>query len=155
MRINLIAVGERMPDWVEQGFKTYAQRLRGQCRLELTEITAIKRGKNADIPRIMQREEQKIRSVIKSNGHIVALDRRGKAWSTRQLAEKIKGWQQFSPDVDLLVGGPEGLSNSILDDADEIWSLSSLTFAHPLVRVLVAEQVYRAWSILEGLPYHR
>ncbi len=154
MRINLIAIGERMPSWVNAGFDDYARRIRG-CRFELTEIAASKRTKHVDLKRAIRDEENRLRRAIHGDTHVVALDRKGQPWSTEHLAEKMNSWRQVRPDVALLIGGPEGFSHEMLQEADETWSLSALTFAHPLVRVIIAEQVYRAWSILEGLPYHR
>ncbi len=155
MKIHLLAVGQKMPAWVEQGYQEYAQRLPAEAQLLLREISPGKRGKNADISRIMQEEGQRIQSAISKNNHIVALDVKGKAWSTEQLAARLGQWMLSGQDVALLVGGPDGLSQACLDQADEYWSLSPLTFPHPLVRVILAEQLYRAWSVLRNHPYHR
>lgn len=155
MKIHLIAVGQKMPAWVEAGYQEYARRLPRECQLQLKEIPAGKRGKNADLQRIAQQEADRIQQSIPPNSHIVALDERGKDWSTRELADRLQQWMQSGSDVCLLVGGPEGFLPEIRDRADELWSLSSLTFPHPLVRIVVAEQLYRAWSLLNGHPYHR
>lgn len=155
MRIQLIAVGQKMPSWVEQGFDEYAHRMPPEARLELKEIAAAKRGKNADIPRILQDECQRIQTALAKNSRIVVLDVKGSAWSTEQLAQRMGDWMQSGQDVSLLVGGPEGLSEECRARADERWSLSPLTFPHPLVRIIVAEQLYRAWSVLRNHPYHR
>jgi len=155
MKLHLLAVGQKMPAWVEQGYQEYAQRMPAEVQLVLREINPGKRGKNADISRIMLEEGQRIQMAIPKNTHIVALDVKGKAWSTEQLAESLGQWMQSGQDVALLVGGPDGLSQACRDQADEYWSLSSLTFPHPLVRVILAEQLYRAWSVLRNHPYHR
>jgi len=155
LRISLIVVGEKVPDWVTQGYQEYEKRIRGRTRLSLVEIPAGKRGKNADIARIVHTEEQKIRDVIPDRTRIIALDRVGKSCSTLELSERMQNWIDSGDQVALIVGGPEGLSKEFIRSADEIWSLSPLTFAHPLVRVLLAEQLYRCHSILEGAPYHR
>ena len=155
LKISLIVIGDKMPAWVSQGYHEYAKRIRGRIRLELVEIAAVKRGKNADLWNIMQAEENKIRSAIAKDTRIIALDRNGTAQSTLNLSEKFKNWLDTGEQVALLVGGPEGLSDGFLQQADEVWSLSELTFAHPVVRVVMAEQIYRAFSIVEGLPYHR
>ena len=155
MRIHLIAVGQKMPAWVEHGYKEYAQRLPAEARLELKEIAPGKRGKNADIKRILQDEGQRIQAAIPKNSRIVALDVKGKAWSTEQLAGRLGDWMQSGQDIALLVGGPEGLHEDCIARADERWSLSPLTFPHPLVRVITAEQLYRAWTVLRNHPYHR
>jgi len=155
MKINLLAVGQKMPAWVEQGYREYAQRMPLEAKLELKEIAPGKRGKNADIKRIIQDEGQRIQAAIPKNNRIVVLDVKGKAWSTEQLAQRMECWMQSGQDVSLLVGGPEGLSAEVSKMADEYWSLSALTFPHPLVRVILAEQLYRAWSVLRNHPYHR
>lgn len=155
LKINLIVVGDKMPQWVEQGYNEYEKRIRRQAQLKLVEIAASKRGKNADIARIIKTEEKKIRNAIPKNAHVVALDRLGKPWSTLQVAEKIRSWLPVGNQVALIVGGPEGLSEAFRKDCNELWSLSALTFAHPLVRVILAEQLYRCFSILDGSPYHR
>ncbi|MDH5483775.1 MAG: 23S rRNA (pseudouridine(1915)-N(3))-methyltransferase RlmH [Gammaproteobacteria bacterium] len=155
MKINLLAVGQKMPAWVEQGYTEYAHRLPAEARLELKEIAAGKRGKNADIRRILQDEGQRIQAAIPKNSRIVVLDVKGRPWSTEQLSGRLGEWMQGGQDIALLVGGPEGLSDECRELADERWSLSALTFPHPLVRVIVAEQLYRAWTLLRNHPYHR
>ena len=155
MKIHLLAVGQKMPAWVDDGYKEYAQRMPPEARLELKEITAGKRGKNADVARILQEEGLRLQTVIPKGAHIVALDVKGKSYSTEQLATRLSEWMQSGQDIALLIGGPEGLSAECRDMAHEHWSLSTLTFPHPLVRIIVAEQLYRAWSVLKNHPYHR
>lgn len=155
LKISLIVVGDKMPNWVNQGYDEYEKRIRGRASLELVQISAGKRGKNADLARIIQAEEQKIRETIPERSHIIALDRKGKSFSTLDLSEKMKGWIDGGDKIALIIGGPEGLSSEFIAETHETWSLSSLTFAHPLVRVILAEQLYRCYSILEGSPYHR
>ena len=155
MRMYLIAVGQKMPGWGEQGYVEYAQRMPAEARLELREIAPGKRGKNANIPRILQDEGERIRASIPKNCRIVVLDVEGSQWSTEQLAGRLQDWMQSGQDVALLVGGPEGLSEECRALAQERWSLSALTFPHPLVRIILAEQLYRAWSVLRNHPYHR
>ena len=155
MRIHLIAVGTRMPAWVETAYAEYAHRLPPECSLVLHEIAAEKRGKNADTRRIQAREAQKLLDAVPRGAHVIALDVKGRAWSTEQLSEKMKQWMHDGRDVALLVGGPEGLTDECRAAAEQLWSLSPLTFPHPLVRVVLAEQLYRAWSILANHPYHR
>ncbi|MCU7960299.1 MAG: 23S rRNA (pseudouridine(1915)-N(3))-methyltransferase RlmH [gamma proteobacterium symbiont of Bathyaustriella thionipta] len=155
MRIQLISVGQRLPDWVNTGCETYARRLPDECRLQLIEIAAGKRSKNADIQRITRDEGQRMLKAVARRTHIVALDVGGKSWTTEQLAQQLQKWMASGQDLALLVGGPEGLSADCLQAARERWSLSPLTFPHPLVRVIVAEQLFRAWSILRNHPYHR
>ncbi len=155
MRIHLIGVGTKMPDWVESGYAEYAKRLPHECSLNLIEIAASPRGKNADLKRAIQAEGERMLKAIPKNSLVVALDVKGKSHSTESLAQELEGWLSGGRDVSLLVGGPEGLSSACRAEAQKKWSLSKLTFPHPLVRVIIAEQVYRAWSYLNGHPYHR
>ncbi len=144
-----------MPAWVDSGFAEYQKRVRGRVQLDLKQIPSIKRGKNADIKRVIEQEDKKLRAAIPSASVTVALDRLGKTLSTKDIARKMEYWLQNGDHVALLVGGPEGLSQSMVSECNECWSLSALTFAHPVVRVMLAEQIYRCYSLLEGLPYHR
>lgn len=155
MQIHLISVGNRMPEWVKQGYEEYAKRLPKECELVLKEITPGQRGKNCDVARIVRDEGVKMQAAMPAGAHTVSLDLTGKAWSTTALAQALQRWQGYGKPVALLVGGPDGLADSIKDQAEESWCLSALTFPHPLVRIIVAEQIYRAWSILHNHPYHR
>ena len=155
MKINLIAVGKRMPDWVNAGFQAYAQRLPNNYALNIIEISAEKRGKNANVEKILEKEGDLILAAIPTNNHIVALDRLGKSPSTIEMANELQQWHDQSQDISLLIGGPEGLSPACIKRAQTTWSLSKLTLPHPLVRIIVAEQLYRCWSILARHPYHR
>ncbi len=155
MKIHLIAVGERMPAWVQQGYEEYARRLPRECALRLVEIAPGRRGKNADTARAVQDESRRMLAAIPKGARVVALEVDGRPWSTEQLADRLQGWLGGGSDVALLVGGPEGLSDEARAAAGQQWSLSPLTLPHPLVRVILAEQLYRAWSILNNHPYHR
>lgn len=155
MRIYLIAIGQRMDTWVNQGYQEFAKRLPQECSLQLKEIPAGKRGKNADIARILQQEGERMLAAIPAGAHVIALDVEGKPWSTPQLAQQLQQWLQSGQDVALLVGGPEGLASQCYERAQQRWSLSALTLPHPLVRVVLAEQLYRAWTLTKGHPYHR
>jgi 23S rRNA (pseudouridine1915-N3)-methyltransferase len=155
MQINLITIGNRMPSWVQQGYDDYAKRLPRECELVLKEIPAGKRGKNSDIARITKEEGERMIATLPQSTHIVTLDLAGKSWTTPELADALQRWLANGQSVSLLVGGPEGLANEVKQLARESWSLSKLTFPHPLVRIVVAEQLYRAWSILHNHPYHR
>ena len=155
MRIHLLAIGSRMPSWVSSGYEEYAARMPPECRLELREIPAEKRGKAADTRRITERESEQLLQSVPRGSMILALDVKGRPWSTEELAKQLERWMQDGRDVSLLIGGPEGLSNTCLKKAEQRWSLSPLTFPHPLVRIIVAEQLYRAWSIIRNHPYHR
>ena len=155
MRIHLIAVGKRMPGWVEAGFEEYRKRMPPECRLELVEIAAGQRGKGVDLARLQREEGEKMLAAIPRGAEVVALEAGGKMVDTEGLSRWLEGWLAGGRDVALLVGGPEGLAPDCLARADRRWSLSPLTFPHPLVRILVAEQLYRAMSILKGHPYHK
>ncbi|MDD3517101.1 MAG: 23S rRNA (pseudouridine(1915)-N(3))-methyltransferase RlmH [Chromatiales bacterium] len=155
MKIHLVAVGERMPAWVEAGYREYANRLPPECALLLKEIPAGRRGRNADISRILKQEGERMLAAIPRDCHVVALEVTGQAWDTPALAAQLDRWMGAGRDVALLVGGPEGLDAACAQRANQRWSLSPLTFPHPLVRIVVAEQIYRAFSLLRGHPYHR
>ncbi len=155
MQIHIIAVGTRMPDWIEAGFNEYVKRMPAESRLVLHEIAAGKRGKNSDIKRLTRQEGEKMLAAIPKTAHVVALDVLGKQVSTEQLADELKKWQSGGQDIALLIGGPEGLADACLQKAQQKISLSRLTLPHPLVRVVVAEQLYRASTILRGHPYHK
>lgn len=155
MLIRIIAVGTRMPSWVETGYQEYAKRISSGTTLELLEIPAEKRSKNSDIARLTEKEGEKILDVIKPGNRVIALDVKGQSWSTEQLTAQMKTWQHDGRNVDLLIGGPDGLAKACLAKAELKWSLSALTLPHPLVRILLAEQIYRAASILLNHPYHR
>lgn len=155
MKIHLIAVGEKMPRWVQEGYLEYSKRLPRECGLHLVETPLGHRGKNADIARLVRAEGKQMLAAIPSGCRVIALDVQGKPWSTEKLSSQLNNWMGSGGDIALLVGGPDGLAADCLAQAQLKWSLSPLTLPHPLVRVLVAEQLYRAWSILRNHPYHR
>ncbi len=155
MKLKLIAVGQKMPTWVSQGFDEYQRRFPRDMALELIEIPAGKRGKNADIKRILEKEGELMLAALKPNDHVVTLEVEGKSWDTPQLSAQLDRWRSLGGDVALLVGGPEGLAPACCQRAQQRWSLSALTLPHPLVRVILAESLYRGWSLLNGHPYHR
>lgn len=155
MRLRMLCVGQKMPDWVNQGYSEYARRMPAELSLELTEIPMAHRGKNPDIPRLMQKEGEALLSAAGPRDRVVAMEVGGRSWSTEQLAGQLENWQQDGRDVCFMVGGPDGLPRACRDRADQLWSLSPLTLPHPLVRILLAEQLYRAWSITRNHPYHR
>ncbi|MEO3679406.1 23S rRNA (pseudouridine(1915)-N(3))-methyltransferase RlmH [Rheinheimera fenheensis] len=155
MKLTLIAVGSKMPAWVQIGYEEYARRFPRDMSLELIEIAAGKRGKNADIKRILEQEGEKMLAAVPRGSKIVTLEVTGENWSSPQLAAKLTDWQRDGRDVCLLVGGPEGLAPACIAASEAKWSLSALTLPHPLVRVVLAESLYRAWSICTNHPYHR
>ncbi len=144
-----------MPAWVEQGYQEYSKRLPRDMRLELVEIPLGGRGKNADIRRAMQQEADQLLNHVESSDLVIALEVGGKAWSTEKLAQHMERWRQDGRDVALLVGGPDGLDARCRERAELQWSLSPLTLPHPIVRIVLAEQIYRAWTITQNHPYHR
>ncbi len=144
-----------MPGWVQQGYDEYAKRLPREYQLVLKEIAPGKRRKNTNTSKTVKEEGDRMIAAIPPRAHVVVLDIPGQQWSTDNLAQAMQRWQENTQQVALLVGGPEGLSESVKRLARESWSLSKLTYPHALVRIIVAEQVYRAWSILNHHPYHR
>jgi 23S rRNA (pseudouridine1915-N3)-methyltransferase len=155
MQIHLIAVGNRMPGWVTQGYEEFARRMPPECRLNLVEIPAAKRTKAADIKRLLVQEGERMLEALPKNVLVVALDVNGHRWDTEELAQQLDAWMHEGRDIALLVGGPEGLAPACRQQAERSWSLSPLTFPHPLVRIIVAEQLYRATTILKHHPYHK
>jgi len=155
MRARLIAVGERMPDWVADGFDEYRKRLSRELPLELVEIRLGSRGKGRDPARAIADEGAAVRAALPKDVHIVALDGRGTAWSSEQLAAELKRWRMEGRDLAFLIGGPDGHAADLLSNAHQRWSLGPLTLPHMLVRLVVAEQLYRAVTMLAGHPYHR
>lgn len=155
MQVLLLAIGDRMPSWVQAGFGEYAKRMPPNLRLNVREVRPGRRTKGADLARVVREEGERLLAGVPANARLVALDRAGRALTTESLARELRAQLERAEDLVLLVGGPEGLAPACLERAQACWSLSALTLAHPLVRVVVAEQVYRAWSILNNLPYHR
>lgn len=155
MQIHIIAIGERMPAWVKAGYEEYARRLPRECRLLLQAIPASRRTKGADFRRLIEQEGARQLAAIPSRTRVIALDRTGKQMDTEALALELKKRLAGGDNLALLIGGPEGLAPACLQRADECWALSRLTLAHPVARVVLAEQLYRAWSIVNNLPYHR
>ena len=155
MMLHLISVGNRMPVWVSEGFEEYQKRLASECKLNLITITPAQRTKNSHVPQLVAEEGKKIAVAIPKQSRVIALDEKGQLWNTKQLAQALQCWQLERQDMSFLIGGADGLSADCLNSAEHIWSLSPLTLPHPLVRIIVAEQLYRAWSLLKRHPYHR
>ncbi len=155
MKARLIAVGERAPDWVASGFGDYQKRLSHWLPLELVEVAAGIRGKGRDAARAMADEGTRVLAALPKQAHVVSLDGRGKPYSSEQLALRVEAWRQQGRDLAFLIGGPEGHAPEVIAAADESWALGPLTLPHMLVRLVVAEQLYRACSLLANHPYHR
>jgi 23S rRNA (pseudouridine1915-N3)-methyltransferase len=155
LRLSLVTASNRQPDWVDAGAADYAKRLRGRCTLELKTVPLARRTDSTPIDRTIAEEGERLLAAVPAAAHVVALCEGGKPWSTKELAAKLEGWMQLGAPVALLVGGPDGLSPACVARANERWSLSNLTLPHGLVKIVVAEALYRAWSVIEGHPYHR
>ena len=159
MKIVLAAVGTRMPGWVDEAFTDYAKRLPHACRLTLHEVPIAYRGgaaaRTGAAAASIRREGEGLLKAVPNGARIVALDERGAPWSTADLARRLEAWLADGRNTALLAGGPDGLAPECRERAELTWSLSRLTFPHALVRVIVAEQLWRAWSLLHRHPYHR
>lgn len=155
MKLLLVAVGTRMPDWVEAGYSEFAKRMPRELPLQLVEVKAEPRTTGKTVEAMMAAEAQRLEAALPDRCRRVILDERGADLTTVKLAERMSRWMEDGRDVALIVGGPDGLAPSLKASADEALRLSSLTLPHALVRVLLAEQVYRAMSVLKNHPYHR
>lgn len=153
MKIRLLCVGNRVPEWVAEGYSTFARRLPKDNALVLEEVPAARR--QGDVQRCIDEEGGRLLARISRDDCVIALDERGSAWSSVVLSQKLAAWRRDGRDVVLLVGGADGLSDKCMARAAGSWSLSAATLPHALVRVVVAEQIYRAWTLLTGHPYHR
>lgn len=155
MLVRVMAIGTKMPDWVEQGIEEYRRRLAGDIRLQFEEIPLPKR--RGDTAALIADEAESLRKRLQKYPgiHSVALEVLGRPIDTPQLAKKLQVLRDQSQDMALLIGGPDGLDPELSRQCHEQWSLSALTLPHPLVRIVVAEQIYRGWSLLSGHPYHR
>jgi len=154
MKIRIVALGHRMPAWVSAGFDDYARRLPREFALELAEIKPEPRDRGKTVEQLLAAEAQRVANATKG-WHVVALDERGERWTTARLADRLRAWRDEALDVAFVIGSADGLAASIKRDARAVVSLSALTLPHSLVRVLLAEQIYRAASLLRGHPYHR
>lgn len=155
MRLRILAAGQRLPGWIGEGYAEYAKRMPRECRMELTEIPLGVRGRSAPVDKARESEGEKMLGALRGPERVVALDVQGRQYDTEALAGMMGGWMQEGRDVCFLIGGPDGLAPPCLQRADLSWSLSRLTLPHGLVRVVLAEQLYRAWTLLQGHPYHR
>lgn len=155
MQLIIAAVGHKMPAWIEDGFGEYAKRMPPECRIHLKEIKPVERSGSKTAETVMALERAKIEAAMPKGARIVALDERGKDLTTMQLSQLLTQWQQDGRDVTFVIGGADGLDAGFKASADMLVRISSLTLPHGMVRVLLAEQLYRAWSITQNHPYHR
>ncbi|RZO72281.1 MAG: 23S rRNA (pseudouridine(1915)-N(3))-methyltransferase RlmH [Halieaceae bacterium] len=154
MRLRVLAIGQKMPAWVDQGVEEYARRMPREISVEWLDIPPAKRG-SATREKYRVQEAEAIEAKLSGKDYVVALDISGKAVSTELIAERFDQWQMQGEQISIVIGGPDGLHPNILKGAKERWSLGQVTLPHPLVRVILAEQLYRAWSVQAGHPYHR
>lgn len=155
MHIRLIAVGDRQPAWVEEAFKAYSTRLPREWGFRLDTVATARRGKNDKSNKARETESGQILSTINADERVVLLDERGRQMTSKGLAERLSAWQDDGRNLCFVIGGPDGVGRACRDRADASWSLSDLTLPHGIARVLFAEQMYRAWSLQTGHPYHR
>ncbi|MDR5802408.1 23S rRNA (pseudouridine(1915)-N(3))-methyltransferase RlmH [Caballeronia sp. LZ001] len=155
MKLVILAVGHKMPDWITNGFDEYAKRMPPELRIELKEIKPEQRSSGRNAESVMAAEKQRIEAALPKNARVIALDERGRDWTTMQLANALPAWQQDGRDVAFVIGGADGLAPEVKARAELMLRVSSLTLPHGMVRVLLAEQLYRAWSIAQNHPYHR
>lgn len=155
MIIHFITVGQKMPKWVQEGYAEYAKRLPKSCALNLIELPMAQRGKSGSADKYKAEEAKKIMAAIPKGAQLIVLDEHGQQVTTKGLADKLEDWLGSGQDVALVVGGPDGLEQSLIQQATWKWGLSKLTMPHPMVRILVAEQIYRAYSVINNHPYHR
>ncbi|MDH4029684.1 MAG: 23S rRNA (pseudouridine(1915)-N(3))-methyltransferase RlmH [Chromatiales bacterium] len=155
MKLTLVAVGTRMPTWVTAGYNEYAARMPRECRLELRELPLGRQRRSGDVARAVSDEGKRMLTAVGDSDYVVALDVAGKKLDTNDLAVLLRDWMQLGRNVSLLIGGPDGLAESCYARSDLRLSLSPLTLPHTIARILISEQLYRAWSILRNHPYHR
>ena len=155
MVIHFITVGQKMPKWVQEGYAEYAKRMPKACSIKLIELPMAQRGKTNSVDKMKAEEAKRILEAIPKGARMIILDEHGKQVTTKGLAEKLEEWLGGGQDVALIVGGPDGLQKELIDQAQWKWGLSNLTLPHPMVRILVVEQLYRAWSVIQNHPYHR
>jgi 23S rRNA (pseudouridine1915-N3)-methyltransferase len=155
MQLLVAAVGQRMPAWVQQAWAEYAGRFPRGLSLELREIPLAKRSRNAVTDKLRAAEGRALLAAVPAEYRVVALDERGRQWSTAELAGQLENWMRDERGVSFLVGGPDGLAEECRERAQDVWALGRLTLPHPMVRAILAEQLYRAWTITQNHPYHR
>jgi 23S rRNA (pseudouridine1915-N3)-methyltransferase len=155
VHIRLLAVGDRQPSWVDDAFGIYTERFPREWKFRLDTIATVRRNKNDKSRQAMEAEGELITAKLNQTEQVVLLDERGKQLTSKSLASKLSDWQSDGQDLCFVIGGPDGVSDSVRQRADMMWSLSQLTLPHGMARALLSEQLYRAWSLQTGHPYHR
>jgi 23S rRNA (pseudouridine1915-N3)-methyltransferase len=155
MKLLILAVGHKMPSWITEGFNEYSKRMPREAKIELVEIKPEPRTTGKSVPQIMEAEAQRIQAALPKDVLRIVLDERGAHWSTRQLTQHMKDWLSGGRDVAFIIGGADGLHESVRSNAGQLLALSAMVLPHGMVRVLLAEQLYRAHSLLHNHPYHR
>ena len=155
MKLHIIAIGTKMPQWVQDGYAEYEKRLPKEWKPKLLEFGVAKRAKNTSVARLKELEADQILDSISPSAHVIALEVLGKQADTLQLSKSMQRWQELAKPTYIIIGGPDGLAERCLARADEKLSLSRLTLPHPLVRVLLIEQLYRGWTLIQQHPYHK
>jgi 23S rRNA (pseudouridine1915-N3)-methyltransferase len=155
MRLSVLAVGTKMPNWVTDGTREYVRRMPRQIQFSIEEIQPGQRTARGQVAAAREQEAVQLKKKAALADLRIVLDEKGKPWTSMELADQLRDWLQHVPQVAIMIGGPDGFTDEIRDDADRLWSLSGLTLPHGLVRVVLAEQLYRAWTIVDGHPYHR
>jgi 23S rRNA (pseudouridine1915-N3)-methyltransferase len=155
VHIRLVAVGDRQPSWVDDAFATYTERFPRNWNFRLDRIATVRRSRKDGSANAREAEGDLILKKLATGEQLILLDERGSQLTSKSLAGKLSGWQNDGRDLCFAIGGPDGVSDAVRQKADFTWSLSGLTLPHGLARVLLAEQLYRAWSLMHGHPYHR
>ncbi len=155
MQITIVAVGLRMPTWVNQAVSEYQKRFPPELKVQITEVSAGKRSKSVDQEKTLKQEAERIKAAIPKGCHVIVMDEYGKTQRTTALAKNMTSWMQDGLRIALIIGGADGIHSDLKKQANEIWSMSDLTLPHGLARVLLVEQLYRAWSVIQKHPYHR
>jgi 23S rRNA (pseudouridine1915-N3)-methyltransferase len=155
MRLLIVSVGHKMPGWISDGYAEYAKRMPREARIELVELKPEPRTTGKTTAQIMEAEAGRILATLPAGARVIALDERGAPWTTRKLADEMTNWMPEGRDVVFIIGGADGLHDSVKRAAHQLLALSALTLPHAMVRVLLAEQLYRAWSLMHNHPYHR
>lgn len=155
MQLAIVAVGHKMPSWVDEAVGEYVKRMPSECRVVLKEVRPVERSGSKTAETVMQQERSRIEAALPRNARVIALDERGKDMTTMQLASELEKWMQEGHDVAFVIGGADGLDAGFKASVDSMMRLSSMTLPHAMVRVMLAEQLYRAWSITKNHPYHR